>query len=293
MDEQQVGDILTWHHPRWNTPARTRMLTKLTVIYEAAGVIVNDEPLALHRCCPSAPDCWAREQAQLPRVFPATNELGESASILWPWVGERYKPAGVCMVSLNINNAEKKDDGWWTIGVEYAIAETAIKVLEQGGYRPHRSWFAYRSMATALAVLVSLDGHDPVEQPTPQEAAAAYERVARVQAIKCSPTHNRSQPTKAMQVNCPERFARRELELLAPGVLIALGGDAKAAIGLLGEASWSEHRDQFHRGKIALAQSESDVLALPHPTSRGRLWATGQRELVASLLTRPLARRTE
>ena len=131
-------------------------------------------------------------------------------------MGEQYKPAGVCMVSLNINNAEKKDDGWWTIGVEYAIAETAIKVLEQGGYRPHRSWFAYRSMATALAVLVSVDGHDPVEQPTPQEAAAAYERVARVQAIKCSPTHNRSQPTKAMQVNCPERFARRERNCSRP-----------------------------------------------------------------------------
>jgi hypothetical protein len=194
------------------------------------------------------------------------------------------------LVSLNINNAEKKGDGWWTVGVEYAIAETAIEVLEQGGRKPHGSWFAYRSMATALAVLVSLDGHGPVEQPTPQEAAAAYERVARVQAIKCSPTHNRSQPTEAMRVNCPERFARRELELLAPGVLIALGGDAKTAIGLLGEASWSEHRDQFHRGKITLAQSEIDVLALPHPTSRGSLWATGQQELVISLRTRPLTR---
>jgi hypothetical protein len=289
MDEQQVGDILTWHNARWSTSARTRMLTKLTGIYEAAGVITDGQPLALHHCCPSAPDCWAREQDRPPRV-PATNKLGESGSIFWPWVGESYRPGGVCLVSLNINNAGKKDDGWWTVGVEYTIAETAIEVLAQGGYKSHGSWFAYRSMATALAVLTSLDGHDPVEQPTPQEAADAYERVARVQAVKCSPTHNRSQPTKAMRVNCPERFARRELELLAPGVLIALGRDAEAAIELLGEASWGEHRDKFHRGKITLAQSEIDVLALPHPASHGDSWETGQRELVTSLGSRPLAR---
>lgn len=288
MDEREVGSILEWHHRRWRTPARTRMLAKLTEIYEAGGVVMDGKPLALHRCCPSAPDCWAREQDRLPRVCPATNKLGESGSIFWPWVGESYRPGGVCLVSLNINNAERKDDGWWTIGVEYAIAEAAIDVLERGGYRPHRSWFAYRSMATALAVLASLDGHDPVEQPTPQEAAGAYERVARVQAVKCSPTHDRSRPTKAMGLNCPERFARRELEMLGPGVLVALGGDAKAAVGLLGEAVWSEHRSQFHRGKITLAQSEIEVLALPHPASRGSRWTTGQQELVASLRPRPL-----
>ncbi|MGH2853406.1 MAG: uracil-DNA glycosylase family protein [Solirubrobacteraceae bacterium] len=191
-------------------------------------------------------------------------------------------------MSLNINNDEKKDDGWWTIGVEYAIAERAIEVLEQGQRKPHGSWFAYRSMATALAALASLDGHDPVEQPTPQDAATAYERVARVQAVKCSPTHDRSRPTQAMMLNCPERFARRELEMLDPGVLVALGGDAKAALGLLGEASWSEHCDQFHRGTVVLAGSDVEVLALPHPASHGSRWATGQQELVASVRARPL-----
>jgi hypothetical protein len=59
---------------------------------------------------------------------------------------------------------------------------------------------------------------------------------------------------------------------------------------LLGEASWGEHRDKFHRGKITLAQSEIDVLALPHPASHGDSWGTGQRELVTSLGSRPFAR---
>jgi hypothetical protein len=291
MDEQQVHDILTWHNARWDTPARARMLTKLNATYETEGVIVDGDPLALHRCCPSAPDCWRQAQDRLPRVFHPIKQPtkhGEGASIFWPWVGESYRPGGVCLVSLNINNDTRKDDGWWTIGVEYAIAETAIEVLEQGGHKPHGSWFAYRSMATALAALASLDGQKPIEQPTPQEAAIAYDRVARVQAVKCSPTRNSSRPTKAMRLNCPKRFACRELALLRPGVLVALGGDARAAIELLGKASWTEHGNQFHRGKITMAQSAIDVLALPHPASHGNTWATGQQELVASLHARPL-----
>jgi hypothetical protein len=293
VDERQVGEILLWHNGRWQTPNRARTLASLTRIYEENHVIVDEAPLALCRCCEAARDCWAGER--LPAVAASMYERGETASIFWPWVGEEYRRGGVCLVSLNINAARppKPDEPphkHWTIGVEYTITEVAIDDLERGSYESLGSKFAYRSMATALAVLASLDGQDPVEKPRPQEAATAYERVARVQAIKCSTLHNHSRPTKAMRVNCPGRFARPELELLVPGVLVALGRDGEAAIGLLGEESWTESGEHFRRGRIAVGSSEVDVLALPHPTSHGRLWPTGQSELVASLRASPLSR---
>src|SRR5665811_325706 len=61
------------------------MLMKLTGIYEAAGVITDGQPLALHRCCASAPDCWAREQDRLPRV----TSSGRAARSSGPGLGSQ------------------------------------------------------------------------------------------------------------------------------------------------------------------------------------------------------------
>jgi len=297
MHEREVEGILRWHNERWATPNRTAVLAKLTTIYEQNDVIVDGAPLALHRCCPSASECWAGEQDRVPRVFPACNNSatekpGESSSIFWPWVGEQYRPGGVCLVSLNLNNAKASGRDWWTIGVEYAIAEHAFDAFEHGKRSSQKSPFAYRVMATAQAVLASRDGVDPVEEPAPQEAAVAYERVARIQAIKCSPADDYSRPSPAMRVNCPGRFARRELDVLAPGVIVAFGVVARATIGLLGVTTWEEDREHFHRGKLAVADAEVDAFALAHPTDRrGPMWKAGQAELVSSLRVSPLSKR--
>ena len=294
MDQRQIEDILEWHNGRWRTPNRAKLLTNLTGIYESEGLIADGAPLALCRCCPSAEDCWRREQGRLPRVFPARNNdatgtTGESGSIFWPWIGEQYRPGGVSLVSLNINNAHADPgaDDWWTIGVEYAIAEHALAGLGAGRRRILNSLFHYRAMSAALAVLASQDGFDPTEEPSPEEAAAALERIARVQAIKCSPSHDNSTPTVEMRANCPPRFAARELQVLAPGVLLSLGADARTLIDGLAKPTRTERGTQFHRGRLKLAGTEVELLALPHPTSRGRAWSLGLAELVASLRSAP------
>ena len=140
------------------------------------------------------------------------------------------------LVGLNLNHA----GGWWSITVEYAVKAAEIPGLEQGRRATqNHSRFAYRSAATVMAVLASRDGVSPVESPDPHDAPAAFQRVALVQAVKCAPLNDRSWPTDEMRSNCPPRYLARELEILEPAVLIALGEDAKWGIEQAGAVRWT------------------------------------------------------
>ena len=220
---------------------------------------------------------------------PADVGDGENASIFWPWVGEHYRRGGVCIVSLNINAAEPD---WWSIAEEYGIASAVIESFEAGDRTPFgSSLFWWRLLSTANAIVASLDGLKPTHEPdTVERAADVLERISRVQAVKCVPLRKRSYPTDAMRTQCPDRFALHELEVLQPGVLVALGNDAFEAVQLLRDegADWVEQTDHFFRGTLALPHGDVAVLWLYHPNSRG-LWEQGQADLVASLRARPVA----
>jgi hypothetical protein len=64
------------------------------------------------------------------------------------------------------------------------------------------------------------------------------------------------------------------------------------------DAGWAEPNrvqtirelDRFHRGGIARASGDFELMWLDHPASRGGERSAGQAELVASLLRRPLTR---
>ena len=191
-------------------------------------------------------------------------------------------------MSLNINNAhaDASADQSWTVAVEYTIAEVVMERLETGRRTAFRSAFHYRALSTAALVLASIDGTDLVAFPEPQQAAPAYERIARVQAIKCSTKKARSAPTPEMRRICPDRFARREMELLGPGVIVALGRDAESAVALLG-VDWEPAASQVRRGTLDLGGKTVTALGLPHPMRRGSTWAGSQAALAEYVRATP------
>jgi hypothetical protein len=282
--ERVLGDV----NERWPQPDRVAWIAALEAIYERNEVLADGFAPALQRSCPSCGVCWDGAAHRRQPETPADVGDGENASIFWPWVGKHYRRGGVCIVSLNINHAEA---GWWSIAVEYAIAGAMIESFEAGDRTPFgRSLFSWRLLCTANAVVASLDGRTPTHEPdTVERAADVLERISRVQAVKCAPLGDRSYPTDAMRVQCPERFALRELEVLQPGVLVALGNDAFEAVQLLRDegAVWVEKTDHFQRGALELPHGDVAVLWLYHPNSHG-LWKQGQVDLVASLRARPL-----
>lgn len=287
MTEQQVARILgLLDDGRWRSPGRVKWLTRLSGIYEGEGVLTSRRAPALYRACPSAAECWdgAEERASDSAETPWSGD--NDGSIFWPWVGESYRAGGVCLVGMNIHHA----GDWWSINVEYAIVAEQTPHLEQGRRRmPKGSMFAYRGGASAMAALASLDGRDPAESPDPREVTPALERIARLQAVKCSPLRNKSNPTRAMCACCPPRFLQRELAILRPRVIVGLGVDARRGVESAGVVTWEREDHGYRRGALAIGTRRPiDVLLVPHPSVRGRAWPDAQAALVHDLRRNPV-----
>lgn len=290
MDAEQIRQALTSLDPRWATAERIGVLAELSPLYESNGVLRDGFAPSLHECCPDRSDCWARAQHRLQPAVGADCGPGQSGSLAWPWIGDHYqRPGGVCLVALNIDAAEA--ERWAAPTEEYALAGHVIGGLSQGHKQiwPPSS-FHYRAMASALALVASADGTEPSVTPTPQQAATAMQRIAGIQAVKCSPLAEKSHPTPEMQANCPSRFARHELAVLRPGALLALGAEARAAVELHGDVAWAEETSDFRRGAVTVADRRCEVFVLAHPNTWGGRWPHGQVALVRSLEDNPLER---
>jgi Uracil DNA glycosylase superfamily len=270
------------------TARRVAMLRALSSIYEEQRLLGARSAPPLHERCPDAPVCWLNVP---PTARPVAGEpwgfvRDRPGSVIWPWIGEQYEPGGVALLGLNYRNGDTEA----TVALEYLAASNDAEQLQQGHYKSKfRSDFPYRSMATAAAVLASLDYVRPTEQPAPSTLATTMERIARLQLVKCTPVDtvvDRGAPSEAMCERCPPRFLMRELDVLRPGALVAFGGPAFRALNHRADVTWRQHA-YFCRGALQVNGASTALFWLPHPSHPN--WSKGQRSLVHSLRRRPLA----
>lgn len=206
---------------------RLVLLCELAAIYEAEGVLLDGLALPLWRDCPCAAPCWD--------AFPESWQPGRDPSDPWnggialPWIGSSFCKGGVVVLGSNLREASG-------LYVEYEIAHTQLEMLESGHEKPHNSWWAYRSSRSAAAVMCSLGGHRELDVSEPAALAPVLDGTARVQAVKCSSKDGAlSERTAEMSGNCPPRYLRRELAVLEPRVVVALGDEAWSAVELIGD----------------------------------------------------------
>ena len=293
MDRSQIQQILGDTDPRWVTSSRVDRLENLNSVYAGERVLGEFGVPALDRCCPAATSCWRGAEDRTQQADADVDDpFATAGSIFWPWIGEHYRAGGVCVVSMNLNMADGGEG--WSLALEYGIASDAVAAFERGDRTPfgNSSPFWWRTLATAGAILDSLDGVEVRHEPaTTQEANKILERISRVQAVKCAPLREASKPTEAMIANCPTRFATPEIKILDPGVIVAFGDAAWPAIQGLqdGGAQWHEEGPRFYRGVISPNPAQPiDVLWLSHPTAWGTDWPEAQAALIASLVSHPL-----
>lgn len=270
-----------------------RMLAALAQIYEREGVLTDGFATALADSCPDAANCWNECRDRISREATIDLGPGQDGSIFLPWVGEEYRPGGACVVGWNLNHTGEE---WFTLLEEFVIADHDRARLG-AGYRENEwhSVFAYRSLASALAIADSIVGVDPVDQPAPQALAAGMARIARAQAVKCAPLGDRSNPSPEMNLRCPERFLVQELEVLRPRALLVLGDkpldpvvDAIERRGDFSDFAWTKKfRGGYGRGICSTPWGKPLTLfATWHPTYAR--WPSAHGQLVADLHDHPV-----
>lgn len=272
---------------------KTAWFTEIAADLEGIGAPSNEQVALIRRCvafidrripedpplweaCRHAESCWRAERGQRPRPMSAR----------MPYVGPDYPKHRIAVVAIN-----SRDSGH--AGAEVRATAQAIASLRVGRREyGHGSFFHYRVACAVHAALGSLNDEPVDQEPAPRVAAESLLASARLQAVQCSPgSTSRRTPTQAMVRNCPEFLLRGQLEILAPRVLLLVGGAAHRAIespplAVDWEITWQASGRSFSRGKTLLAGREMTVLAFRHPSYTG--WSRSWQAYLASVQANPL-----
>jgi hypothetical protein len=267
------------------TGVQLEILSRLVDFYERRGVLRGMEALPLWEACACAGPCWKKLPLEYrPGLDPSDPWNG---GIPLPWIGPSYRSHGVVVVGINLREASGL-----LIEYEIALEECGqIDVLRNGGYKPHDSWWAYRSSRTAAAVMRSLESADVLDDPDPRIVGEAIDRYARVQAVKCSPKDGwLSSRTQAMRDNCPSQYLRAELRLLEPRAIVLCGDEPWMALERVGDIDVTLDGPLAWRGRWQGADQSAEVFWVPHPSSYGKRWQLAHEALVRDLAVRPAGR---
>jgi hypothetical protein len=232
VDERAVAEALRKvdHASAEGVGDKIHLLAELTSIYEGAGIVRGDRALALHNACPQRDICWGDLAERARPSTPNVEGNGDAGSISWPWIGQDYRPGGLAILALNLH---LRDEWFAAFALEYAVAATQIEQLRLGRRRSHNSLFAYRSLASAHAILQARSGQAPEVSPAPLALAEVLQKIVRLQAVKCSPldpyTHNGS-PGPGMIEQCAPHYLAKELVRLGPQAILVLGADVEPAV---------------------------------------------------------------
>ncbi len=264
-----------------------KMLLRLLDVYERLGLLRDERPAPLCQICPNAKACWASAEAKVRREPPDDcGEDNEDGSVCLPWVGPEYRAGGVVVLGINPHIAPgKRRHDYTDLLIEHSItwnhyvANFSRGIKAEGGSR-----FAFASMRSAAALLDVLD-KKPVRARRPKELLDPVMRVARLQAIKCVPRRESSKPFPEMWERCPPLVLGDELDVLRPGILLALGEKPAGAVAQL--RGFQEKRadaPRVCRGLIQRARWAADVYMLPHPRASA---VNIERSFLRALKTKP------
>jgi hypothetical protein len=189
-------------------------------------------------------------------------------------VGERYHETR--LLALGENPSECGEPG----GTD-RLVRAALPELRKGRRRIHlgeptvRGTLVYHRLGSYAAALTEARSGGEVEWgedgfPKPGCVAQTYDLLAFTSQVKCSPN---GAPTLAMWETCGPRVLARELDVLAPRIVLVLGcGDnawhfVRSCLG--GRVDWSAERGEVRAGTGLLGDGSVEVFVVPHPAAHG------------------------
>lgn len=199
---------------------RLELYERLLDAYIGEGLLAQPDGGDEWRPVPLCEECRYRASCWNPETRRPDDPLLKGASL--PWVGAEFARDRVVVVAMNQANA----------GGPLTQFDVSRNMREQVG-EGRRSW-AGSSFGDAVAryvasVLRSMRGQSQHPLPERDELFSAWDACAVLEAVKCSPAspsgadRHRSTPTRGMWERCPPFLLPKELEILAPRAVIALG----------------------------------------------------------------------
>lgn len=223
-------------------------------LYERAGVLSEGRVAPLHEACRHCAKCWADEE---PDARPAP----DSAGIALPWIGRDYGGDRIAVAGINLYEYGGLFAQWWI----YQDVQEMMATFKRykGSMLPY-------AVGTYVSALLHRDGPDQFREPSALDAAKAWERIAFMELVKCSPARGRSAPNEQMWANCLGTYFLDELHLLEPRSLIVMGtGMAAEHVALLPGISGWRREHGIHRGFLDLDGHSVDVFCCYHPAYGG------------------------
>jgi Uracil DNA glycosylase superfamily len=256
------------------------LLLDLLKLYAEKDLAPAARPLC--ECCPNKKTCWAG--AMDARRTPS-RDRPEDGGIILPWVGARYQLGGLVVIAINPNVAQ---DHRTFLLSEHEISWRDHCVLESGQKNDDDSYFAYRMLRSAAALLDLASELPITDRERPEDLIDALHRTARLQTVKCVPQRDDSEPTSAMGRVCPAFFLDAELEILQPQLILTLGSVPDAAISRLSGYEYLESAsvEYLWRHRLIREWGSAEVFAIPHPANRHGGWHRGHEALLAALRRR-------
>lgn len=214
----------------------------------------------LRASCKLAPECWHN-----------IDEPDDSV-ISRPWVGSDYGSLGLVAIGVNFNGGGAIDLADQYVRDAKAEIEMDRKrvYFEEGDYGGTMFWYRLGCYAALfarasglMAIRYESDGY-----PTGESISRAFEYIAFLNQIKCSPPRNDARPTAAMWRNCGQHVLTDELRLLKPRSIMVLGlGSFWEFVGRI-PPTYPPKIDRIGkvlRTTIALDGSSLPVFATYHP----------------------------
>jgi hypothetical protein len=181
----------------------------------------------LHETCPDRLACWG----DIERIKAHGCDWN---TIQKPYIGKEYQRE-LLAIGLNLNEY----GGWQSLDELFRGKEANLGVLKYSRDGRKKIFFAsegyagtivYHRLAVYSSLLLDSFSVNPgaTADSTHQvdifddseKLSEIMHRIAFIEAVKCSPWWYKSVPTDQMKSNCPKRFLYREIEILAPRIII-------------------------------------------------------------------------
>ena len=285
-DDDLLAAFRTDHVPEGMLPSglQRRFIDDFAALYEKKGLMSGIQTPPLCDCCPNARACWNGRTEWKP-----PDGLG---GVSLPWIGPDYPERdGVVVLAMNMNEYGQLPAGFKLASYEHEDFGRGKKLMLYGNRRSRYrgSLLAYRTTRSAASVLDKLDGREVVNHDDPCELVEPLHRIARWNAVKCSPyNRQRSKPPPEMLIHCPEMLLADEMRIAKPTVILTFGVEVFAAVARMPGFESGPHRaEPLWRGVLVLDDLRIDVLGLYHPSAWARRYWLASHAALIRLLRSP------